>query len=40
MKLVAKVLTILGFVAATTGTKGCVTFIIDEPKMPKSLLNK
>lgn len=40
MRLVAKVLTILGFVAATTGTKGCFSFILDEPKMPKSLLDK
>lgn len=40
MKLLAKVLTILGFVAATTGTSACASFLIDEPKMPKSLLNK
>ena len=40
MRLVARVLTVLGFVAATVGTSGCATFLIDEPKMPKSLLNK
>ncbi len=40
MKFFAKMLTILGFVAATVGTKGCAIFLLDEPKMPKSLLNK
>lgn len=40
MKLVAKVLAVLGAVAATVGTQGCIYLFIDEPKMPKSLLNK
>lgn len=40
MKLVAKVLAILGAVAATVGTVGCSFLIADEAKMPKSLLNK
>jgi len=40
MKLVAKILAVLGAVAATVGTQGCIYMIIDEPKMPKSLLNK
>ena len=40
MKLFYSVLATLGAVAATLGTQGCVCFIIDEPKMPKSLLNK
>lgn len=40
MKLVAKVLAVLGAVAATVGTQACSYVIIDEPKMPKSLLNK
>ena len=39
MKLVAKILAVLGAVAATVGTQGCTLVIIDEPKMPKSLLN-
>lgn len=40
MKLVAKILAVLGAVAATVGTQGCTLVFIDEPKMPKSLLNK
>lgn len=40
MKLVAKVLAVIGAVAATVGTTGCSFLICDEPKMPKSLLNK
>ena len=38
MKLVAKILTVLGVVAATAGSTACVSFILDEPKMPKSLI--
>ena len=40
MKLVAKVLAVIGAVAATVATTGCSFLICDEPKMPKSLLNK
>lgn len=40
MKLVAKILAVVGAFAATVGTAGCSYLIIDEPKMPKSLLNK
>ena len=40
MKLFASILTVLGTVAATLGTQGCIAFLIDEPKMPKSLLKK
>lgn len=40
MKLFYSVLAVLGTVAATLGTQGCIVFIADEPKMPKSLLNK
>ena len=40
MKLVAKILAILRAVAATVGTQGCTYLVVDEPKMPKSLLNK
>lgn len=40
MKLFASVLTVIGTVAASIGTSGCSFLILDEPKMPKSLLNK
>ena len=30
----------LGSLSATMGTKACVVWYMDEPKMPKSLLNK
>lgn len=40
MKLFYSVLATLGAVAATLGTQGCSFLILDEPKMPKSLLYK
>ena len=40
MKLFSSVLPVLGTLAATLGTQGCAVLILDEPKMPKSLLNK
>ena len=40
MKLFSSVLTVLGTLAATLGTQGCTVLILDEPKMPKSLLKK
>lgn len=40
MKLVAKILAVVGTFAATIGTQGCTLLILDEAKMPKSLLNK
>lgn len=30
----------LGSLAASVGTKGCLLWFADEPKMPKSLLSK
>lgn len=30
----------LGELAAVMGTKACIVWLVDEPKMPKSLLNK
>lgn len=30
----------LGELSASMGTKACTVWLIDEPKMPKSLLNK
>lgn len=40
MKYLAGVLTVLGSVAATIGTQGCVIWFLDEPKMPKHLIEK
>ena len=40
MKLFSSILAVLGTLAATFGTQGCTVLILDEPKMPKSLLIK
>ena len=40
MKLFSSILAVLGTLAATLGTQGCTFITLDEPKMPKSLLNK
>ena len=40
MKYLSSILAVLGTLAATLGTQGCTLLILDEPKMPKSLLNK
>lgn len=40
MKYLAGVLTVLGSVAATIGTQGCWVLFVDEPKMPKHLIEK
>ena len=40
MTLFYSVLAVLGALAATIGTQGCIVLVVDEPKMPKSLLNK
>ena len=36
----AALLSWLGELAATMGTSACTIWYMDEPKMPKSLLNK
>ena len=36
----AALLSWLGELSATMGTTACTIWLIDEPKMPKSLLNK
>ena len=36
----AALLSLLGNLSATMGTTACTVWYIDEPKMPKSLLNK
>lgn len=38
--MLANLLALLGSLAATIGTQGCSLLICDEPKMPKSLINK
>lgn len=40
MKLFSSIMAVLGTLFATIGTQGCTLLIADEPKMPKSLLNK
>lgn len=40
MKFLAAILTALASGAATMGSQACLYFIMDEPKMPKSLLEK
>ena len=40
MGIIANILAALGKGAATTGTQGCFILFIDEPKMPKALLEK
>lgn len=36
----ASLLSFLGDFAATLGTQGCVLLVVDEPKMPKSLIER
>lgn len=36
----AALLSWIGSLSASAGTKGCFVWYVDEPKMPKSLLNK
>lgn len=38
--MLASLLSVLGSFAATLGTQGCVMLLMDEPKMPKSLIEK
>lgn len=38
MKLFAKVAALVGGLVAATSTMGCLIIILDEPKMPESLL--
>ncbi len=40
MSFIADLLAKIGGSAASTGTKGCYLWFIDEPKMPKSLIEK
>lgn len=36
----ASLLSLLGEFAATLGSQGCVLLIVDEPKMPRALIEK
>ena len=38
--MLANLLSILGDLAATLGTQGCLLLVMDEPKMPKALIEK
>ena len=40
MSFIANLLSMIGLGAANAGTQGCYIFLLDEPKMPKSLLEK
>lgn len=40
MKYIAAIITVLGSLAATVGTQGCWLWFTDEPKMPRSLIEK
>lgn len=40
MNFIANLLAKLGFGAANIGTQACSFWIADEPKMPKSLIEK
>lgn len=40
MKFLADLLALIGGSAAAAGTQGCYMLIADEPKMPKSMLEK
>jgi len=38
--MLASILSFLGTIGSSTGTKACTFFFMDEPKMPKSLIEK
>ena len=40
MGKLATILAAIGSAAATMGTQACLTWFTDEPKMPKSLIEK
>lgn len=40
MKFLAAIITAMAASAAALGSQACVYFIIDEPAMPKSLIEK
>lgn len=40
MSFIADLLAKLGMGAAVTGTQACIVYFIDEPEMPKCLIEK
>lgn len=40
MNFIAEILAAIGVSAANAGTQGCYWWYLDEPKMPKALLDK
>ncbi len=40
MKFIADILAKIGGATASAGTQGCWLLIVDEPRMPKSLIEK
>ena len=40
MSFIADLLAMVGLGAATTGTQGCYILFVDEPEMPKALLER
>lgn len=40
MSFIADILASIGMGAATTGAQGCIVLFVDEPKMPKCLIEK
>ena len=40
MNIIANVLAAIGMVAANIGTQGCTFLFFDEPKAPRSLIEK
>ena len=40
MGIIANILAAIGNVATSVGTQGCLVLFMDEPKMPKSLIEK
>lgn len=39
-KLIANILKMIGGVGASAGSNACVMFFVDEPTMPKSLIER
>lgn len=38
--MLASLLSVLGSFAATLGSQGCAMLIVDEPKMPRALIER
>jgi cyclic lactone autoinducer peptide len=40
VNFIANILAAIGAGAANAGTQGCIVWLVDEPKMPKCLIEK